>query len=119
VTVYAVRQRKGWQEPLCASAQTRATRLYDPLDFLLEPKKQAEADLLRDGKTHATVRILETAPGFAARNRLLRADSRSPLGPRRDHASPLPDEATVLELLRARNREPAELAMCGDALRRP
>jgi transposase len=64
VNVYAVRQRKEWQEQLCASAQTRATRLYDPLDFLLEQKKQAEADLLREGKKHAIVRILETAPGF-------------------------------------------------------
>jgi transposase len=31
---------------------------------LLEQKKQAEADLLREAKGHAIVRILETAPGF-------------------------------------------------------
>jgi transposase len=64
VNVYGVRQRKEWQEQLCSSAQTRATRLYDHFDFLLEQKKQAEADLLREGKKHAIVRILETAPGF-------------------------------------------------------
>ena len=64
VNVYAVRQRKEWQEQLCSTARTRATRLYDHLDFLLEQKKQAEADLLREAKKHAIARILETAPGF-------------------------------------------------------
>ncbi len=34
------------------------------LDFLVEQKKQAEADLLREAKKHPIVRILETAPGF-------------------------------------------------------
>ena len=64
VNVYAVRHRAEWQNQLCSSAQTRATRLYDHLDFLLEQKKQAEADLLREAKKHPIVRILETAPGF-------------------------------------------------------
>ena len=64
VNVYGVRLREGWQKQLCFSAQTRATRLYDHLDFLLEQKKQAEADLLREAKKHPIVRILETAPGF-------------------------------------------------------
>jgi transposase len=64
VNVYGVRQREQWQGQLCSSAKTRATRLYDHLDFLLEQKKQAEADLLREAKKHAIVRILETAPGF-------------------------------------------------------
>ena len=36
--VYGVRLRKDWQKQLCSSAQTRATRLYDHLDFLLEQK---------------------------------------------------------------------------------
>jgi transposase len=62
--VYGARHREGWQEQLGSSARTRATRLYDHLDFLLEQKKQAEADLLREAKSHAIVRILETAPGF-------------------------------------------------------
>jgi transposase len=52
MNVYGVRPREGWQKQLCSSAQTRATRLYDHLDFLLEQKK------------HSIVRILETAPGF-------------------------------------------------------
>ena len=64
MNVYGVRPREGWQKQLCSSAQTRATRLYDHLDFLLEQKKQAEADLLREAKKHPIVRILETAPGF-------------------------------------------------------
>ena len=64
VNVYSVRPREGWQKQLCSSAQTRATRLYDHLDFLLEQKEQAEADLLREAKKHPIVRILETAPGF-------------------------------------------------------
>ena len=63
-SVYGTRHRKEWQKQLCPSAQMRATRLYDLLDFLMEQKKQAETDLLREGKNHSIVRILETAPGF-------------------------------------------------------
>ncbi len=64
VNVYGARQRENWQKQLCSSAQTRATRLYAHLDFLLEQKKQAESDLVREAKKHPIVRILETAPGF-------------------------------------------------------
>jgi hypothetical protein len=64
VNVYGVRHREEWRKQLCSSAQTRAMRLYDHLDFLLEQKKQAEADLLREAKKHPIVRVLETAPGF-------------------------------------------------------
>ncbi len=64
VNVYGVRHREEWQKQLPSSGQTRATRLYDHLDFLLEQKKQAEADLVREAKKHTVVRILETAPGF-------------------------------------------------------
>ncbi len=62
--VYGIRQREAWQEQLPSSAQPRATRLYAHLDFLLEQKKQAEADLVREAKRHPIVGILETAPGF-------------------------------------------------------
>jgi transposase len=64
VDVYSPRRREAWQKQLCSSAQTRVTRLYAHLDFLLEQKKQAETDLLREAKQHPIVRILETAPGF-------------------------------------------------------
>jgi transposase len=64
VNVYGVRHREEWKKQLPSSAQSRATRLYDHLDFLLEQKKQAEADLLREAKKHSIVRILETVPGF-------------------------------------------------------
>jgi transposase len=64
VNVYGVRHREDWQKQLCSSALTRSTRLYAHLDFLLEQKKQAESDLLREAKKHPIVRILETAPGF-------------------------------------------------------
>jgi len=62
--VYGVRHRTDWQKQLSSSAQTRVARLYDHFDFLLDQKKQAEADLLREAKKHPIVRILETAPGF-------------------------------------------------------
>jgi len=62
--VYSPRHRGERQKQLSSNAQTRATRLYDHLDFLLEQKKQAEAGLLREAKKHPIVRILETAPGF-------------------------------------------------------
>jgi transposase len=62
--VYSARRREVWQRQLCSSAQTRATRLYDHLDFLVEQKKQAESDLLRESRKHRIVPILETVPGF-------------------------------------------------------
>ncbi len=62
--VYGIRHQEAWQKQLPSSAQRRVTRLYDHLDFLLDQKNQAEADLLREAKKHAIVRILETAPGF-------------------------------------------------------
>ncbi len=62
--VYGTRHREAWQEQLSFSAQTRAMRLYAHLDFLLEQKKQAETDLVREAKKHPIVGILETAPGF-------------------------------------------------------
>jgi len=64
VNVYGVHHREMWQKQLSPSAQTRATRLYAHLDFLLEQKQQAEADLLREAKRHRIVGIVETAPGF-------------------------------------------------------
>jgi transposase len=64
VDVYSARRRKEWQRQLSSGSQTRATRLYAHLDFLLEQKKQAETDLLREAKKHPIVRILQTAPGF-------------------------------------------------------
>ena len=64
VNVYGIRHREEWQKQLPSSIQTRATRLYNHLDFMLEQKKQAEADLLREGKKHPIVKVLETAPGF-------------------------------------------------------
>jgi len=64
VAVYSPRRRAEWQRQLSSSAQPRAARLYAHLDFLLEQKKQAEADLLREAKKHPVVRIVETAPGF-------------------------------------------------------
>jgi len=62
VNIYGVRHREEWQKQLSSSAQTRATRLYDHLDFLLEQKKQAEADLLREAKKHAIARIRLAEP---------------------------------------------------------
>ncbi len=64
MNVYGIRSREAWQKQLCSSAQTRATRLYDHLDFLVDQKEQAEADLLREAKKHRIIRILETAPGI-------------------------------------------------------
>ena len=63
-TVYGIRHREEWQKQLPSSIRTRATRLYEYLDFLLEQKKQAEGDLLREAKKHPVAKILETAPGF-------------------------------------------------------
>ncbi len=64
IDVYSSRRRNEWLDQLPSSTQIRATRLYDHLDFLLEQKKEAEADLLREAKKHPIVKTLETAPGF-------------------------------------------------------
>ena len=59
VDFYSPRRREEWLKQLRSSAM----RLCDHLDFLLEQKKQAEADLLREERKHPIVKILETAPG--------------------------------------------------------
>jgi len=46
IDVYGSRRREEWLNQLPSSTKLRATRLYAHLDFLLEQKKQAEADLL-------------------------------------------------------------------------
>ena len=62
--MYGVRHRKEWLKQLPSINQARAARLYDHLDFMLEQKKEAESDLLREAKKHPIVQVLETAPGF-------------------------------------------------------
>jgi transposase len=64
VDVYGVRRREEWLDQLSPHSRSRATRLYAHLDFLLDQKKQAESDLLREAKKHSIVKVLETAPGF-------------------------------------------------------
>jgi transposase len=63
-SVYSSRDRDDWEKRLPASARGRAARLDEQLDFFKEQKKQIEADLLRESRKHAIVRILETAPGI-------------------------------------------------------
>jgi transposase len=62
--VYITTQREPWREKLGFSTQTRLDRLYDPLDFLVAQKKQAEASLVREAKKYPIMKILESAPGF-------------------------------------------------------
>ena len=117
VNVYGVRQRKAWQKQLPSSIQTRATRLYDHLDFMLEQKKQAEADLLREAKKHRIVKVLETAPGFGP----IRAARLVPIVTRSLSAAPptsLSNEATVLELLRTRHCDALEFGLGPDSRRK-
>jgi transposase len=64
VDVYGTRRREEWLDQLTSASRSRATRLYDHLDFLLEQKKPAESDLLREAKKHPIVKVLDTAPGF-------------------------------------------------------
>jgi transposase len=64
VDVYGARRREEWLAQLPSASRSRATRLYDHLDFLLDQKKQAEHDLLREARKHPIVKVLETAPGF-------------------------------------------------------
>jgi hypothetical protein len=64
IDAYIPRCREEWIEQLSSSTKIRAVRPYDHLDFMLGQKKHAEADLLREGKKHPIVKILETAPGL-------------------------------------------------------
>lgn len=72
VDVYGVRRREEWLDQLPSYSRSRATRLYDHFEFLLDQEKQAESDLRREARKHSIVKPLETAPGFgpirAARN---------------------------------------------------
>ena len=58
VDVYGVRRREEWLDQLSSITLTRATRFYAHLDFLLEQKKLAESDLLREAKKHSIVKVL-------------------------------------------------------------
>ena len=64
LAVYSTRRREEWQDQLPASVRPRAAGFYAQLDFLVEQKKQAEHELLRESRKHPIARILETAPGF-------------------------------------------------------
>ena len=109
--VYSPRRRGEWKKQLPASARRRAERLYQHFDFCFEQKKQAEADLLRESRKHRIVRILETAPGFGpVRSARLVPIVVTP--------PPVPYQAAVLELLRARDRDPLELGLGADERRR-
>jgi hypothetical protein len=113
LNVYSVRLRDDWQKQLGSSAQARAARLYDHLDFMVQQKKQADRDLLRESKKHRIVRIVETAPGFGP----VRAARLVPIVTRSLSAAPpasAPNQAAVLELLRARDRHALELALGAD-----
>ncbi len=116
-SVYSSRQRDEWEKRLPASARGRAARLHEQLEFSKEQKKQAEADLLRESRKRKIVRILETAPGIGP----IRAARLVPIVTRSLSAAPplsLPHPATVLELLRARDRDPLELRLGADGRRR-
>jgi hypothetical protein len=95
-TIYGVRQREAWQKQLPASVRTRAARLCEQLDFLVELKQRAERDLVRESRKHPIVPILETAPGFGP----IRAARLVPIvvTPHRFRTKP------VLELLRIGHR---------------
>jgi len=113
VDVYSSRRREEWQRQLSSGSQTRATRLYAHLDFLLEQKKQAETDLLREAKKHPIVRILQTAPGFGP----IRVARLVPIVTRSLSAAPpssLPNEETVLAILRPRHCDSVEFGLDSD-----
>ena len=107
VNVYGVRHREEWQKQLClqrtdeSDTTLRSSRLLAGAEEAgggRSPSRGEEAPHRPD-------------PGDGAR---LRTDPRGPAGSDCRDASSLPNEATVLELLRARDRDALELGLGPD-----
>jgi transposase len=62
-TVYAPRHRSGWLEKLAqAGVRRRAEQLYEQLDKLVQIRREARQELLRESRKHPASKVLSQIP---------------------------------------------------------
>jgi len=62
--IYATRQREAWLRRLPASHRWATAKLHEEYEVLVELKKAAEEELVRESRKHPIARVLATAPGM-------------------------------------------------------
>jgi transposase len=64
-SVYSKEDRKDWRQKIDNTARlSRADRLWKELDYLTELAEEAEKGLLKEARKHASIKILQSAPGI-------------------------------------------------------
>jgi transposase len=63
-SVYGTRQREAWLERLPLPWRRRAQRLFAQIDFLVEQKHSAEAELIEELGRHPIAKVLCSCPGL-------------------------------------------------------
>ena len=65
ISVYSKEDRKDWRQKIDNTARlSRADRLWKELDYLTELAEEAEKGLLKEARKHASIKILQSAPGI-------------------------------------------------------
>jgi transposase len=63
-SVYGTREREAWLERLPLPSRRRAQALYAQLDFLVQHKQRAEAELSEELARHRVATVLRSCPGL-------------------------------------------------------
>ena len=64
-SVYSKEDRKDWRRKIDNTARlSRANRLWKQLDYLAELAEEAKKELLKEARKHASIKILQSAPGI-------------------------------------------------------
>ncbi|MFW9917712.1 MAG: IS110 family transposase [Candidatus Thorarchaeota archaeon] len=64
-SVYSKEDREDWRRKIDNAARlSRADRLWKQLDYLTELAEEAEKELLKEARKHASIKILRSAPGI-------------------------------------------------------
>jgi transposase len=64
-TIYSKEHRDDWRRKIDNAARlSRANRLWEELDHLTELAEEAEKELLKEARKHASIKILRSAPGI-------------------------------------------------------
>ena len=64
-SVYNKEDREDWRRKIDNTARiSRADRLWKELDYLTELAEEAEKELLKEARKHASIKILRSAPGI-------------------------------------------------------
>ena len=64
-SVYSKEDREDWRRKIDNTARlSRADRLWKELDYLTELAEEAEKELLKEARKHASIKILQSVPGI-------------------------------------------------------